>query len=399
MRARVKAASAVSPGRACILIGLMVSLPGAISAAQWYSESSVRIRGVYDDNIRLSRRYGEDVTGSILSGRMKAGRRTEITDINLSGSLDLKRYSGDDSLDTNNGEIEVDLSHRTERNQFGLNAGLVLDSTLTSELESSGRTQASKRRIRKTFAPSWTHTLSERTALTLSYTHVDTKYRDARLTGLYDYKYLVLGTTLTHRLNQKTQVAASLNASLYKASNRVDSRTRDIGLTLGVSRDFSENFRAGIAAGMRYSETKYKLAGGDEENSDSGYLLNANMERSFEQAAIRGEFSHLVQPSGAGALLVSDRLILEADYKLSERLSWHLVSRVYRNSAADEKDSSQDRTYLLIEPKVRWRVTRRWDVEGSFRYRRQKRKSEGTVDSNAVFVSVRHAWPSRPVTK
>ena len=120
------------------------------------------------------------------------------------------------------------------------------------------------------------------------------------------------------------------------------------------------------------------------------------MKRSFEKATISGEFSHNLQPSGRGTLLQTDKLIVGVDYKLSERLSWHLLSKLYRNESVDENDSSHDREYFSVEPKLRWKVSRWWHIEGSYRYRRQKHKSRSSVDSNAVFISAKHVWPSKP---
>ena len=253
--------NAVLPSSLGIIIGLMLVIPGVVSAAQWYSESSARIRGVYDDNIRLSRLDHDDTTGTILTGEIKGGRRTEVTDIKLKGKVDIKNYPGDSDLDTNNTDLGLDATHRTERDQFNLNIGLVLDSTLTSEIETSGLTQRQKRRVRKIFASSWTRSLTERTALKLGLSHTDTKYKDIEFSGLSDYKYLVIETTLSHALDQKTQVAASFTSSRYKSSNASDTRIRDYGFTLGVNRNFTETFSAGAAVGLRYAKTKYELAG------------------------------------------------------------------------------------------------------------------------------------------
>jgi len=383
------------PDRLGVFIGLVITFPCTVTAGQWYSESSASLRSVYDDNIRLTSREHDAVVGMVLAGKMKAGRRTETSNINLKGGAKLKTYSGEDGLDTNDFDFGIDATHRTERDTFTADAAIKLDSTLTSETQSSGFMHSRKRRIKKNFALAWTRTLSERTSLKLSYNHTDAKYRNARNTGLSNYTYQVIDALLSYSLSQKTLVYSALSSSLYKGSNVAKTKTRDLGFTVGINYDFSETFSAGISGGLRHADTEYKTARSD--NKDTGYLLNANIKRSFEQTTVSSVLSRYVLPSGGGALLVTDKLTAEVDYQVDERLSLQLVSEIYRNSSTDEDDESRDRVFFSIQPKARWKVARWWLIEGSYRYRRQRYDSTGqTADSNMVFLSARYVWPQKP---
>ena len=392
-----KAVNTMQPDKLAVLIGLAISFPCAVSGAQWYSESSASLRSVYDDNIRLTSREHDTVVGMVLAGTMKAGRRTETNNINLKGGVKLNTYSGEDDLDTNDFDFGVDASHRTERDKFTASAAIKLDSTLTSELQSSGLMHSRKRRVKKNFALAWTRSLSERTSLKLGYSHIDTKYRNARNTGLSNYTYQIVDAMLTYSLNKKTVVSSVLTSSLYKGSNRVKTKTRDLGFTVGIKHNFSETFSAGAGVGVRYSDTEYKMARLNRDNNDTGFLLNANLKRSFERTTISGAFSRNVKPSGSGALLITDSLSAEVNYQVDERLSVHLASEIYRNASTDEDDESHDRVFFSIQPKVRWKMARWWRIEGSYRYRRQRYDSSGqSADSNAVFLTAKYIWPSKP---
>jgi len=392
-----KIVNAIRPGNLGIYIGLVISFPGMVNAAQWYSESSARVRSLYDDNIRLTSRDHDAVVGMVLAGTIKAGRRTEATDINLNGEAALRKYSGEDDLNTNDFDFGIDVTHRTERDKFIINAAVKLDSTLTSELQSSGLMHSRRRRIKKNFALSWIRSLSERTSLKLGYSHIDTKYRNSRNTGLSNYTYQVVEAMLSYALNQKTVLSSTLTSSLYKGQSSSRTKTRDLGFMVGINHKFSETFSAGAGVGLRYADTEYKTALLDDDNTDTGYLLSANIKRSYERTTIDGVFSRSVQPSGSGALLVTDKLTAEVDYKIDERLSLQLASKVYRNSSTDEDDESRDRTFFSIQPKIRWKAARWWRIEGSYRYRRQRYESTGrSADSNAIFLTARYVWPAKP---
>ncbi len=377
-----------------LLVGLMSLLPGAVDAAQWYSESSAAAQSLYDDNIRLTSGAHNAVAGMVLAGAINGGRRTETTDVNLSGEAALKKYSGEEDLDTNDFDLGLEVTHRTERDTFVLNGALKLDSTLSSEIESSGLMELRRRRIQKRFALSWTHALSERTSLKLGYSHIDTTYRNRENSGLINYTYQVMESMLSYSLSPKTLLYSTLTYSLYKGEDDARIRTQDLGFMVGANHEFSETFSAGGSVGVRYADTESRFARSTE---DAGYLLSADIKRTFERMTVDGRFSRNVLPSGSGALLVTDRLSLRAGYRVDERLSLHLDTVVYRNTSTDEDDKSRDRVFWSVKPRVRWKLARWWLIEGSYRYRRQRYDNTGrTADSNAVFLSARYTWPAKP---
>ncbi len=381
-------------GNTGLFVGLMIAFPGAVMAAQWYSQSSTSARSFYDDNVRLTSGDHDAVVGMVLSGKIKTGRRTETTDVSFNGRAASTKYSGEDDLDTNDFDVGVDTVHRTEHDKFAFNMAIKLDSTLTSEVESSGLMQSRKRRTKKNLALAWTRTLSERTSLKLSYSYQDTDYKNAKNSGLTSYTYQMIETMLSHSLSQKTVLTSTLTTSLYKVESAIKTKTKDAGFMVGINHGFSETFSAGAGIGMRYAET---LSRSTKKENDTGYLLSAYAKRTFEQMTIDGLFSRDVQPSGSGALLVTDKLTVDAAYQLDERLSLHLKSSIYRNSSTDEDDDSRDRVFFSIQPKVRWKIARWWLIEGSYRYRRQRYDATGrTADSNAIFLSIRHVWPAKP---
>ena len=380
-----------------LFVGLVVSFPCVVNSAQWYSESSTRFRSVYDDNLRLTSGDHDAVVGMILAGTIKAGKRTETSNINVKGGTTLKKYSGEDNLDTNDFDLGIDATHRTKRDEFTLTTAVKLDSTLSSEIQSSGLMQRRKRRIKKDFALSWARSLSERTSLKLSYSYLDTDYKNIKNTGLSNYTYQSIESMLSYSLDKKTNISLTLRSSLYKGSNRTKTEMQDYGVSARINHNFSETFSVGAGAGLRYSDTEYRAIQIDNHNTDTGFLLNVNVKHTFEQMTVNGLLSRSVMPSGAGALLVTDKLSAEIDYRVDERLNLNIESAVYRNSSADEDDESRDRVFFSIQPKVRWKLTRRWLIEGSYRYRRQRYDSTGlTADSNAVFLSAKYVWPSKP---
>lgn len=385
-----------------LLLAVLV-WPFPSSSGQWYDEPTVTARLGFDDNVRFTAKKEESSFSQKLSAKTGLGYRTEVTDIKLGVRADVQRYSEESDLDTDDQYLDLNAKHRTGHNLFGLNGRFIRDTSRTSELETTGRVQRSKRRLSSFLNPTWTRTLDERNSVRLDYTHNKVIYQDSNQTGLLDYRSHAARGALFHDLDELTQLSATFTYTHYRVP-KSNSEADDYGFQVGVTRALSETVQGSLVAGGRETTSKVRDdARNTIRDTNYGLLLSASLEKRLERTIVRGGVLRELRPTGSGRLIDSRSASIDVRHRLSERLTFFLDTSVFRNETNNDSFNQVDdeqRTYFSTEPKLRWRFTRWWDVVGSYRYRYQKLDGSGTsADSNAVFLYVTYNWPRDSVAK
>lgn len=150
---------AVRPACCGLLPIILLASSTASWADDWYLEPRASMQGFYDDNVGLVVSNPKASTGAVARAAAKMGRRSQVFDISVDAEFIRRQYFNDPSRNTTDSVIDADLVKATRLDRYALNAHLDLDSTVTSELASSGLTRVPKRRVRWQLAPSWRHQL------------------------------------------------------------------------------------------------------------------------------------------------------------------------------------------------------------------------------------------------
>ncbi len=377
--------------------------PCASSAGQWYDEPRVSLQLGYDDNVRFVERNEESSLTQKLSATTALGYRTEVTDVKAKVRADLKYYSQESDLDTDDQYLDLIAEHRSGLNLFGFDGKFIRDTSRTSELETTGRVRKSKRRHSTFLAPSWTRTLDERNSLQLGYTFNRVLYDDSDETGLLDYYSHSARGSLFHDLGELTRLSATFTYTHYKVQD-TSSKANDYGLVFGAVHAFSETFNASVAAGGRATTSEVRSEFGNRvSDTNYGFLLNASLEKRFERTVLTGRAVRELRPTGSGRLIDSRSVGLDLRHQLSERLTFLLDAKVFRNETNNNsfnQPDDEERTFLTINPRLRWQLTRWWGIAGSYRYRYQKYDDRNdSAKSNAFFIDLTYQWPRESVAR
>jgi hypothetical protein len=344
----------------------------------------------YDDNIHFSVDNEEDDVVRYLSADAAFGVRTEISDVKFTLRLDDTRFR-DNSQNDNSGQLlKLDSAYKLGRSLFRLNGSYELDSTLTSELETTGFVQEHKRRIKKSLSPSWSYDLTERASTQLGYSYTDVSYEDAELTSLSGYRYDSLFAALSYRMTELSQISATATASVYDSESGTEYDTR--GLRFGFSSMLSETLSTNLSVGVNRSSSSSNTA---ESTSDTGLTLDLSLKKSWEISSLSGTLSISESPSGDG-MRHTTKLGIGYNRKLSPRTTFSVNTSLIKNSSGGGRDDdSDDRRYVLFEPRLSWKATRWWTISTSYRYRAQEytASDNGVARSNAIFINVAYVWP------
>lgn len=424
----------------CFLVGLSIQ-----SAAKEYSvETILRAGGEYDDNVRL----GEeeiDIAGVVVSPELNFGVRTERLEVALNTALDFahfdrSKYNSDDQ------DIALTSVYAFEYNVFKASAQLKRDSTRTSEVLDTGNIGGqAERRESESFALAWQHLFTEKQSLELSASYAKVDNEAVRLS---DYDYSGVNAAYTFVLSDRTRFIAQLVANRFESDTfrlvqfgqsengavcipnssfvvgesivvidelcppfvAAEIRQDTYGMNVGVERVVTEKLLFSIAVGANYVESSYDSQGADdfsgrsgldlltglEDEDDTTFFLSSSLDYTGERTTLNLSFSSNTNPSSNGYLLLSNQLLLNLNYRLSERSNvFARLDFIDSGALGDVVDSlgqpvnSNDRTYGAASAGASYRLTEAWYIEASYRFRAQDREFlDDIAKSNALFFKI-----------
>lgn len=373
-------------------IGLLLTLfaTNASHAERWYVEPKASLYGFWEDNVRLTSDNQIESPGFILRGDVEAGQKTEISEISINSAAVVRQYFEESDLNTVDFYFDGLGVYRTERNAFQLKAQYILDSTLTSEEETTGFVQVQNRRTSWQLAPRLTHQLTERASVYADGSYRDVDYEDDGR-GFVDYTYGTLGAGTTYGLTERASLLGQLTYARYDAKD--SARESDtFGVLAGVSYAFSETLGVVFTAGARRATTTDSvLGGGTEDETSTGGIFDLSVDKRYEIGSMRLSAYRRLNPSGSGDLLDTLGATLRWDQRVSARWRWSLAANAYRNALPSGDTSNQDRDYFSIVPEMAYLLDEEWSISGGYRYRYQKYKQRAdSAEANAVFFTLRY---------
>jgi hypothetical protein len=363
-------------------------LSNGACAEQWYVEPKASLYGFYEDNVRLRAQDPIASPGFILQGDVKAGQRTEYTDIGLNSTIVRRQYFDASQLNTTNFFFDGLGSYNAERDQFKLNARVDLDSTLTSEESTTGRVDINKRRTRWYLAPSWKRSVTELLSLDLTASYQDVTYDEGEAAGLVDYSYATAGLGADYGLSERTRLLGRVTYAAYDAKQTVNESVT-LGLLAGLSHSFSESWSMSAMLGLRRAQIDVLAASGVEEESSTGNLADISIEKRFEVGSLVLAFSRSLDPSSSGQLLDTRRISLNWNQPITAQWDWNLTISAYQNEQPSGQKNTDERTYWSIAPRITHKIDREWNIVAGYRYRYQEYDNiPGSAEANAVFFTL-----------
>jgi hypothetical protein len=371
-----------------------------IEAAEWTTEPSVSFGVGYDDNVALTTEPHKSVSSISLSPRVKFGRATETSAVNIGLLLSATDYS--DSAVEDESEQILSLrsfSRATERTRLEVDGEIrrenlfetILIDPGTGDLRDTdiGLIDTKIKRTWKTIKPSWKHSLTERSSLRLGYRVTDVSFSDTSSPDVVDYDENLLSASYSYRVTTTSDLSFGVTSSRYRPSDNGD-KSETIQLTVGTSRAFLETTRGYFSVGT--SKTTEATPTGEVETS--GSVFEAGIVQTSELSTLEGVISRDVHPSGAGKLVKSNQVRIYYDRPVTKKLNFRAQVNLFRDKVIDGSDLGIDRRYYEVQPELHWRWLPQWYFRTSYRYRKQKFDAEpDTAKSNALFLGAGYIWP------
>lgn len=325
------------------------------AAADWKVHSSGQLQALTESNPRLATGDGTAAQAGLVAIDLQLNRRTELTQIALDARGALRRYTRDVSLDRDDQQLDLSLRRQTERLTWLMDLSAARDTTLTSELGTTGLIADNQRHRSLSLSLEPSYQLTERTALSSTAAWQTSRYARTRSSPLVNYDYSSLQFDLSHEITENSTAGMSLSAARLATDGPArDIRSADIRLQ--AEHRWSERWRGSVSAGVSRVQTANR--------TQSGSVFSAGMHRSAERYTLDGNVSRSVAPTGRGLLSRRD----EAGLHLNVLALQHLtaagtVSMVRsRDYVPAFGFSINDVRYTSAQLSLNWEMARQWTL-------------------------------------
>lgn len=351
-------------------------------AADWTLTPRTRVSGEYADNPQLvssSSALDDDGVANIeAEAAARLATRSPQYDFSIDPRLLFVRYDRRDLLDRDDQFLDIDGAWRGERLGGTLRLEGVRDTTLTSELGTTGLTDTNRRHQKLTIKGGPIFELSPRLALASEAGWRTHHYEEAGDTGLLDYDYYFGSARASYALDERTRLAAIASVSQIRVPD-LDNRVTHIAPTLSLERRLSERWDASLSAGPSQARS--------QRGTEEGFVYQASTRLAGERTDAYARLSRSVNPTGRGVLTRADVVQVGVDRRLTERLGLGASGQWIRNRDVADANTNRiaDRTtrYRSVEARLSWDASPSWRWVLSAQARDQNAASSAFDDTRA----------------
>lgn len=418
-------------------------------AVDYSISGTLDAQATHNDNLRMSESDKVAVDKLLVTPVISLQANTETTKVGLVSVFFFNRYD-ESQYDSNDQNIGLSASHDFETSSIGLNANLVRESTITSELLTSGVIgETAQRTERYVITPSWSYYVNDSNMLQLAGTYTSQDYPEG-YTG-YDNKSGSLDWI--HILDERIKLVLSAQYSRYEyddvetsipsisglpvlrdtpfgvieipvpagafGSESYSTETTEKGGQLGVDYQWTEQSMLTSRIGYSKSENSYPQQRDEnfctnpdlvflwqieqfrpylgscflESTSDNVWTAQVGWNWKSETQKFDLNGTKQMQPTGNGYTVDSLSVTSNWSWYVTEmdQLSAHLT--VIRNRAVGDNDEVRNgnrasRNYGSATVAYRHQFGEQWFVTGSYQYNRQEYLDLQNSDGNANLVSL-----------
>ncbi len=349
-----------------------------VLAAEWSAAPSLSTKGVYNSNLILSTGKNE-VWGYWITPAVKFKGATEVLEVEGETRADFVQYFGDQNREFTNVYFPLRSSYRADRHTLEFEGGLTRDNTLMGELLSTGLVLAFTQRNMWTANPSWKVGITDRLSWRSGYHFTDTTYQDASRLGLVDYQVHGGTTGPTYNLTELDQVHLTGDYTWVRISS-IGLENTYFGAQSGWTHDFGDQLIGSVAGGGRFVKSSQDVQGtGTLTDGQVVWVYNASLSKRFERTTVQVDGVRMINPSGFGLLLQTDRVGGTLVHNVTETLTLTLNGGLYFVSGIASNFQSrqvQNTRFFSVGPRVSWKFSDWWAMDVAYTY------AERSVDAN-----------------
>jgi len=392
----------------CLLCLFCLLATSQVDAAEYSFKSDISARTEYDDNIFVTNTDHNSVTALTLIPSIDGVIKEAQWQADINAHIQSNNYS-DHNLNSNDKFFDLTGKYNGERNIFSLNANYDLDSSLNTASSDFGLVGRRVKSRKKSFSPGYTRLLTERLALVLSYRYSDVDYLEAENTGFTPYIAQTASGSLIYNLTEKDKLTLSLQGVDYNSRNDLVTYTL-LDSRFGIEHKFSETLSADFLAGVSRQKStnlvtqSFGFFGNiiiqtrEVNLTNRGLVLDAGVKQILESGEVDARISRNNSTNSFGGLNQVDTIKLNYNHRLSNLWRYRVNTRYEDVTAISTGTRSTDRQVLFFETVMSYALSRKWSVNGSYRYVKRKFtnvNNNGSVPhSNRIYLGMTYNFPT-----
>jgi len=326
--------------------------PAAALAAEWSASPVLWFNADHQSNRTL--RPGMPDSQSLgASIDLSLDRRSERSEFSLEPYYYLRRLTPHVEADVNDLRVPARLTLGFERAQLSLGAEYADESTLTTELATTGAIYPDAARIMRNADASWRFVHSGSGEFNTSASYSDVDYTGGYQGQLYDYRYGTMSAGETVSFSPRLAFTFTGFGSQLRSDQR-GSDSSEAGVSVGVQFAWDENTH--VSASLGVSQRDFN---GERSDGRTGSFQFA---RDGETRQWRVSLEQSLVPYGTGVLTERDTGELSLVQHFDAR--WLAIGRlgVSRNDDVMTFTGIDARTYRYADVELRWDVKQTWNA-------------------------------------
>lgn len=402
------------------LFGVLALLPFAASAAEWAIEPSIESRANWTDNLNFTPGARESAWWLSLSPAVAFSRNTEVSQLVGSARLSTNRYPDNRTLDTDDQFFYLSSKLNNERNEWGLSATYNRDSTLQTELATTGIVQERRQRTQIGISPSWQYSLTERSSVFANYRYAQAGYEAGA--GLTDYSNQQVSAGVQHLWNERTTLTLSGNHSRFETETGSQITNTSI-LSGGVTYRAGERLNLALSAGVRHSVIEVNSPilvctigslsvfqcqvlgiplvqiNASSRVSDDGWVLDGSADYRWDRTSAGLVIGRDVNPTGDGLLVQTDRVGGTLKHEFSEKFFGNMTASVLQSRYLGALNGNKS-TYYSLDGSLSWTLTEHWRLGTGYSHAYQKTENApDNATANTVYLTIGYNWPRISISR
>lgn len=363
-------------------------------ADQWRVDAKIKQDFAYDDNVRMSQDNPQGSLEYKFTPVANFSLKTDNFFVHASTSYGLQRYPQISSLNRTTQAHTIGMNYLTERSEWTVNATMNVAPSRNTAVEDSGVFSSDSQKTTLMVNPFFSYKLTELDVLKLTANYTQTTYST---TDFSNYQSHLINFAWQRQWTERYSSSISASYSTFQSSSvRLNTKLNSgtYNLNFGSTYAISEQWDITGTIGGRFTKSENTSTFGSTKSQSQGFLLNAGLNYKGEQLSGQLNLSRSLMPSSRGQLQEQNRVGLNLQYQITERLSSSLTTnyQVTSRSATDNERASREN--IILQPAINWHVSQDWTVTGSYRYRGQN--IAGTqnkqAESNLFMLSINYNW-------
>lgn len=337
-------------------IAAAAAVASCVQAAEWRLTPFISTSVINESNPRFALDSPSDEQAIAADLGLSLERQSETSSLKFNSAAARRQYQEDRSLDRSDLRMSMSLQHAvSERISLAAAASATRDTTLTSELGTSGETRVGDRHesVGAQLQPGWQ--LTERWSATMLMQWQGDFYPEST-SGLVDYRYFAAGLTNTWRRSLQDSIGIVLRVSQLQVANAPAS-IHDASALLQYKRTINERWNLTLAGGPAWTR--------GARSTESGENFSLDLTRNAQYGAISLSAERSLAPTGRGYLTRRDSMSLQLRKNFTEQITGTLGARYLRsrNVVGALGFTFDDVRYGRAEAGLNWSVSPQWSAD------------------------------------